>query len=367
MLCHRLIMRDSGRSRRRRASVGRIMSIVVKAASRAAVCAPRGTGKLMQRTLTCVAVCLMVTGAAGCAPSGAVERGPLWPRGVPGARGERKGDHPEVHLFLPDPAKQHGGALVVAAGGSYGHQIGLPKEGFETARWYRQRGFVVLVVRYRVGQSGYNHVAFLQDGQRAVRTLRARAAEWDIDPTRIGMVGYSAAGHLAAWTAMECIGDSGRASPVDDIDEVSCELAFAVSVYPVITLDLQYAHRRSRNNLLRGISQPSPDLLERLSLETRVTRQTPPILLVTTEKDSKVDPHNSVLLYEAMKSVGRPTELFLYDDGSHGVGVAQNPGKMPHMSQWPCATLDWLLDRKLVPEAAACFPPSKNNRENDDG
>lgn len=356
-------MRESGLSRGRHALVGTIvsggiMSSVMKAASSAFARASWDTFQVMQRRLQGFALCLIVAAAAGCGTSGAVERGPLWPGEAPGARGERKGDRPEVHLFLPDPARQHGGALVVAAGGSYGHQIGLPKEGFETARWYRERGFVVLVVRYRVGQSGYNHVAFLQDGQRAVRTLRSRAEELGIDPGRIGMVGYSAAGHLAAWTAMECIGDAGRSAPVDAIDRVSCELAFAVSVYPVITLDLQYAHRRSRNNLLRGIAKPSAELIAHLSLENRVTSGTPPILLVTTKKDTKVDPQNAVLLYEAMKSAERPTELFLYDDGRHGVGVAQKPEKMPHMSQWPCASLDWLFAHEFVPEAATCPPES---------
>jgi dipeptidyl aminopeptidase/acylaminoacyl peptidase len=165
------------------------------------------------------------------------------------------------------------------------------------------------------------------------------------------MIGYSAGGHLAAMVATQCSGDEGdRDAPdaEDPIDRESCRIAFSVLVYPVITLDDRYAHRRSRENLLNGIASPSEALLEELSAQNQVTSSTPPTVLVHARKDARVDWHNSELFYAALVRHGVPAELWLFDDGRHGVGIADDPIRMPQMSKWPDRFLAWLERQGLL-------------------
>jgi acetyl esterase/lipase len=163
-----------------------------------------------------------------------------------------------------------------------------------------------------------------------------------VDPERIGMMGFSAGGHLAALVSNRCADDPGNPKAKDPIDRPSCKLAFAVPVYPVVTMDDRYVHRRSRNNLLTRVSEPSPELVRSLSIETQVTPKTPPTFVVTTSRDRKVDPHNSELYYEALQKNGVASELWIFDDGSHGVGIADDPVEMPQMSTWPNRFVSWL-------------------------
>lgn len=288
----------------------------------------------------CLLLFAMIISA--CGPSHATRRAPLWPDGAPGAQGEDYGDRPELFYFLPPPDLQVGTAIIVAAGGSYGHQLALHSEGFKTARWLQGQGITAVVVRYRVGQSGYNHQHFIADGRRAVRTVRAQSGELGIQPTRIGMMGFSAGGHLAASVAVQCADDRGRPGASDPIERESCALWFATPVYPVVTMGDQYAHRRSRNNLLRGIDQPSEKLIEKLSVETQVTSDTPPMFIVTTRRDRKVPWQNSMLLYDALLARGVRAKLLLFEDGAHGVGIADARRKMPRMSTWPTQFLRWI-------------------------
>ena len=136
--------------------------------------------------------------------------------------------------------------------------------------------------------------------------------------------------------------DDGNGDASDPIERESCRVAFAVLVYPVITMDDRHAHRRSRENLLDGIDAPSEELLETLSLETQVTSTTPPTMLVHSRRDARVDWENSQLYYDALVEHGVPAELLLFDDGRHGVGIADDPKRMPKMSEWPDQFLAWL-------------------------
>jgi len=197
----------------------------------------------------------------------------------------------------------------------------------------------VIVLRYRVSNDGYHHRDFLADGKQAIRTVRAQAAELGVDPQRIGMIGFSAGGHLAAFVGTAC-------PPNDDPEQsdlflrISCRPDFIVMVYPVVTLDDRWAHQRSKQSML-GPEVPPIGLEDRLSLEKQVNPTTPPAFIVHSRRDRKVDVHNSELFGAAMQAQGRPVELHLYDDGGHGVGLAQKPG-MPGMKQWPAKMQAWL-------------------------
>lgn len=285
----------------------------------------------------------LLLGIAACQPREADRAALVWPDGAPRAKGKRFDDEPRLYYYSPPAEARNGMAVVVAGGGSYGHHMGIAHEAEDTAQWLVARGITAVVVRYRVGWAGrYNHVDYLADGQRAVRTVRAQASELGIDPNRIGMIGYSAGGHLAGAVSTRCSRDEGDPNATDPIERESCRVAFAVLVYPVVTMDDRYAHRRSRENLLDRIDDPSQELLRELSLEMQVTSSNPPTMLVHSRKDARVDWHNSQLYYDALVQHGVPAELLLFDDGRHGVGIADDPKRMPQMSGWPDRFLAWV-------------------------
>jgi acetyl esterase/lipase len=274
-----------------------------------------------------------------CAPTDFQRREALWPGGAPGARGTKIGDTPELFYYLPAPGTANGAAAIVAPGGSYAHTGGLRVEAFPTARWLAERGFVAVVLRYRVSGDGYAHRDFLADGKRAVQRVRAQAGELGVDPAKIGMIGFSAGGHLAGFVGNECP-KQGDAAAAEAVERVSCRPDWVVMVYPVVTIDDRWAHQRSKRSML-GEEAASPELMQKLSLEQRASADSPPAFLVHSRRDSKVMFHNSELYYEALRPHGVPAELKLYDDGRHGVGLAQRSG-MPQMARWPAEMLAWL-------------------------
>lgn len=283
---------------------------------------------------------------AGCMPDDFQRQQVLWPEGTPQAQGNGKADRPELFFYLPAKEKMTGAAAIVAPGGSYAHTGGLRTEAFPTARWLVERGIVAVVLRYRVSGDGYDHKDFLADGRRAMQVVRSQASELDIDPNRIGMIGYSAGGHLAGLVAANCPKE-GDPEAKDELERVSCRPDFVVMVYPVVTLDDRYTHDRSKRSLVGAEYPPSPELEQQLSLEQQVTADTPPTFLVHSRNDKKVVPKNSELLYEALQAKGVPSELHVYKDGDHGVGLAQRGG-MPEMSTWPAALLGWLYKQKIL-------------------
>jgi len=280
---------------------------------------------------------LALAGALAAQPRGPQPE-PLWPNGAPGAQGTADDDIPTLTAFVVPAARSTGTAVVVAPGGGYLH-LAMEKEGTDVARWLNSLGVSAFVLKYRLGPK-YRHPIELGDAQRAIRKVRARADEYHIKPDRVGIMGFSAGGHLASTAGTHY--DAGNASAADPIDRMSSRPDFLVLCYPVISFG-QYAHRGSERALLGD--NPDPKLVELLSNELQVNAQTPPTFLFHTSDDGTVPVENSILFYSALKKAGVPAEMHIYEHGPHGVGLAPTDEAL---SSWPARLADWLRVRGLL-------------------
>jgi acetyl esterase/lipase len=263
----------------------------------------------------------------------------LWPSGAPGAVGNEDVDKPCIWLHKAPADKAGGAAVIVCPGGGYGH-LAMTYEGHEVAQWFNEYGVTAFVLRYRLAPR-YHHPMPISDAQRAIRVVRTNAKEWGIDPERVGIMGFSAGGHLASTAATHF--DDGQADAKDPTDRVGCRPNFAVLAYPVITLEGEFAHGGSRENLLG--KNPPAALVASLSNQTQVTARTPPTFLFHTAADTAVPPENSIMFYEAMRRAKVPGELHVYQTGPHGVGLARNN---PVLSTWPECLATWLEERGVL-------------------
>lgn len=271
------------------------------------------------------------TPAAGPAPE------LLWPDGAPGALGTTDADKPSIK---PYPAKSpNGTAVIVCPGGGYG-ALAMDHEGVQIAKWLNSLGISAFILKYRLGPK-YHHPAMIHDAQRAIRTVRTRAAALHIQPDRIGIWGFSAGGHLASTAATHF--DSGDPNTTDSIDRAGSRPDFVILAYPVISLNSEYAHVGSRNNLLG--KNPDPKLVDELSNDQQVTPQTPPTFLFHTNADTGVPAENSVRFYLALRKAGVPAELHIFQNGPHGVGLAPTDATL---SVWPELLANWLRERGLL-------------------
>jgi acetyl esterase/lipase len=223
--------------------------------------------------------------------------------------------------------------IIVYPGGGY-HHLAMDHEGHQVARWLSSRGFAAFVAQYRLGPK-YHHPIMLQDALRAIRVVRSRAAEFRTRADRIGVMGFSAGGHLAS--SAETLFDRPEGQAADGLDGVSSRPDFAVLAYPVITMGQPSTNKGSEKHLLG--EHPSQALLEALSTEKRVTSKTPPTFLFHTDADDGVPAENSVLFYLALRKAGVPAELHIYRNGPHGVGLAPED---PVLSTWTDRLLAWL-------------------------
>ncbi len=224
----------------------------------------------------------------------------------------------------------------------------MDHEGKEVAEWLNSLGVSAFILKYRLAPK-YHHPAPLQDAQRAIRTIRARAGEWGIDPKRVGVLGFSAGGHLASTLATHF--DGGDQDSQDAVERQGCRPDCAVLVYPVIALGTPYAHKGSLKNLLGD--NPPLDQVYGLSNETQVTKETPPTFLAHTNEDSGVVPENSILFALAMRKAGVPVELHLFEKGQHGLGLGTGwaEGKIapePSFQAWPKLCETWLTHRGFL-------------------
>jgi acetyl esterase/lipase len=261
---------------------------------------------------------------------------PLYSGAVPGALGTEEADQPTLTYYAA--ANPTGAAIVICPGGGY-TRLAMDHEGKQIAEWLNARGVAAFVLKYRLGPR-YHHPAMLNDAQRAIRTVRSRAAEWNVDPRRIGIWGFSAGGHLASTAGTHF--DSGKPDAADAVERVSSRPDLLILGYPVISMT-QFVHRGSRTNLLG--ENPDPALMEELSNEKRVSPQTPPTFLFHTTDDQAVPVENSVLFYLALRRDGVPAEMHLYENGRHGVGLAPSD---PILASWGDRLTDWLRTRKFA-------------------
>jgi acetyl esterase/lipase len=263
----------------------------------------------------------------------------LWPGGAPGAVGTDDEDKPTLTIYQPARPQNSGAAIVVCPGGSYTH-LAMDHEGHQVARLLTSRGITAVVIKYRLGPR-YHHPAMQQDVLQAIRWTRFHVADLVVAPDRIGVMGFSAGGHLASTAAT--LFDTGNARGAQPLDRVSSRPDFAVLVYPVIAMGEAFTHRGSMDNLLG--SRPSPELVRRLSTDKQVTARTPPTFLFHTDADPGVPAENSVSFYLALRKAGVPAEMHIYEKGDHGVGLA--PGD-PVLRTWTDRLFDWMAGRGLL-------------------
>lgn len=264
----------------------------------------------------------------------------LWPAGAPGAKGETENDKPALTISLPPAEKSTGAAVVICPGGGYGG-LAIGYEGHDIGKWLNDHGVAAFVLKYRHRGTGYGHPAPLDDAQRAIRTVRARAAEFGVDPKKIGILGFSAGGHLASSAGTHF--DAGKSAAEDPIERVSCRPDFLILCYPVISFTAPTTHAGSRKNLLGD--QPDPKLVEYYSSELQVTPETPPTFLWHTDADTGVPPENSVLFYLALRKAKVPADLHIYEQGRHGLGLAAGA---VGAERWPEQCLAWMRGRGLL-------------------
>ena len=276
---------------------------------------------------------------------------PLWPEGVPGAKdiGPERGkdghisnvSEPTLTVYGPAVDRPNGTAVIIAPGGGYTN-LSTDREGVQYSNWLSTLGVTTFVLKYRMKEFG--HPAPLQDVLRAVRIVRSRAAEFKVNPARIGVMGSSAGGHLAASAGTLFDHPDGKTGAA--LDATSARPDFLILMYPVITLDDPAVHAGSRKALLGA--KPTPELLQLLSLEKQVTAATPPTLLIHTQEDKSVPVENSILFYQALTRMKVPAEMYLFEHGSHGMGMKAEFGTA---SEWPKRAEEWLRNRGLLTAA----------------
>ena len=268
----------------------------------------------------------------------------LWEKGAPGTPATMPEDEPV--LLLTGPTTKAAGVptgVIVVPGGGYGH-LAMDHEGSQIAEWLNAQGITAFVLKYRMSSTGHMHPVPMMDGQRAIRTVRARAKEFNIDPSRIGVMGFSAGGHLTSTLGTHF--DAGDADSADPIERVSSRPDFLILCYPVISMTSDATHKGSRKNLLGDT--PDPKLARSLSNETQVTSKTPPTFIFQTSEDTGVPAENAVAFYLALHKAHVPAEMHIFEAGKHGLGLAKDT---TGTKEWPNLCHNWLEARGLLTPA----------------
>lgn len=264
---------------------------------------------------------------------------PLWPGGAPGALGEADKDVPTLILY-PAETNPSGTAVVVCPGGGYGG-LAMGHEGHEIAAWLNKNGISAFICNYRHRGKGYGHPYPMMDAQRAIRTVRARSKEWKIDPKKVGIIGFSAGGHLASSCAThDSIGELDKA---DIVNQQPCRPDFAILCYAVIGFDKPYTHRGSQHNLIG--KDADQELVKFYSNEEQVSSKTCPTFLWHTAEDRAVPVQNSIYFFLACQKHKIPSALHVFEKGRHGIGLAATNETAKH---WPELCIGWLKQREFL-------------------
>jgi len=264
------------------------------------------------------------------------ERIALWAGQAPMGDGTFATNH-NAYITIHRPAKANGAVVVICPGGGYGGLV-TGAEGHGIAKWLNEHGIVGVVLEYRL-PGGHAFVPLL-DAQRAIRLVRSKVGEWNCDPRRIGIIGFSAGGHLASTAATHF--DDGDAQAADPVNRLSSRPDFAILVYPVITMG-PLTHGGSKNSLLG--KDPKPEMVELFSNEKQVMDQTPPAFLAHAKDDSAVPSSNSQMYFDALQAHKVAAKYLELPSGNHGL----NGYHGPMWDAWQTQSLQWLVAQKLIP------------------
>jgi acetyl esterase/lipase len=264
---------------------------------------------------------------------------PLWSGAAPGAQGTDAKDIPTITAYFPRTTPAGMSAVIICPGGGYTN-LAMNHEGRQVANFLNSQGIMAFVLTYRLGPK-YHHPVELGDVERAIRTLRSHAADWHIAPDRIGIMGFSAGGHLAMSASTHF--DAGIPTAADPIDKSSSRPDFAILGYPVISMVEPWTHLGSRNALLG--QNPDPDLAKSLSGEQAVTAETPTTFIFQTNADTTVPAENAVYYFLALRKAKVPAELHVFQNGPHGVGLAMDD---PALSEWSKLLTNWLRVHAII-------------------
>lgn len=247
-----------------------------------------------------------------------------------------KKEKSRLYVFEPADSLKNGVSVIVCPGGSYAHLFGIKWEGFEVAEWLNSVGITAFVLKYRVGKDGYHHPAMLEDIQRAIQWVKTQSQNYKIDTNLLGVMGFSAGGHLSLMAGVFYKENQLKKFGIQS--DISLKPAFVVSVYSVVSMQDSIAHLRSRKNLLgRKFTQQEKD---KFSMEMQITNAMPPVFLVATKDDPKVDYKNSLVLEAALKKENIPHSFLLYNVGGHGFGLNEKKGG--EAANWKNQFKDWL-------------------------
>lgn len=279
-------------------------------------------------------------------PPPTAERIAIWSGEAPIGDGTFEASN--AFVFVHSPAKPNGAAVIICPGGGYNFLV-AQQEGHGVARWFNQHGITGIVLQYRLPKR--RPMVPLLDAQQAIRLVRSRAKGWNLDPHKIGIMGFSAGGHVAATAATHF--DLGDGKSSDPIHRESSRPDFSILIYPVVSMG-PLSHLGSRMSLIG--TAPTPELIKEYSNELQVTDKTPPAFLAHAKDDAKVSPENSRLFADALKAHNVPVEYLELPSGGHGLNGYQGP----MWEAWKTASLKWLAAQKFIPEEE---PTSKNSGE----